>query len=651
MIYSYEIRKLIDKLNNYTKAYDEGQPLISDKEYDDLYFQLNKLEQESRIIYPDSPTQSVNFQVMSKLNKVTHDQPPMLSLDKTKSEDELSSFVKGHEWMGMYKLDGLSCRLVYANGNLVQAATRGNGVVGEDITHNANVISNIPKSIPYLDELIVDGEIICDYETFKQFEGEYKNPRNFAAGSIRQLSSAEAASRKLSFIAWDLIKGYDDIDFFAWRLEKLDELGFTTVPRVCDAETISDAINTLHDMRAESTCGKYPIDGYVFRFESQSYYESCGRTDHHFRGAIAFKFYDEEYETELLDIDWTMGRTGILTPVAVFKPVDTSDSVIERASMHNLSIMRELLGQYPEQKQKIWVVKQNMIIPQISRSEKNNDFHDHILDNGICTVCPICGEPTEIIQSDSGVYNVICGNPSCEGKLLNRGDHFLGIKGLNVKGISKATIGKLIDWGWINGLADIYKLDTYRTEWESKSGFGKASVGKILDAIDAEGRHPKLESFISAIGIPLVGRTVAKEIVKYYSTWEDFRNAVGGDWTEFEGFGPEMSKAINSFDYTEADEIAGMVAFQQPEIQSETPEPAPAIKDKKFCVTGKVTQFKNRDELKADIEAHGGKLVSSVTSATDYLITNAPDSGTAKNKKAQELGIKIITEEDYINMK
>lgn len=645
-----EIRELIDKLNKYTKAYDEGHSLISDKEWDDSYFLLQTKEREYGIIYPDSPTQSIHFETKSKLDKVIHDQPPMLSLDKTKDINVISSFVKGHDWFGMFKMDGLSCRLIYKDGKLIQASTRGNGIEGEDITHNVLVMSNVPKSIPNLELTIVDGEIICDLDTFnKKFSKDYANPRNFASGSIRQLSNKESASRCLSFVAWDLIKGFDDVDFFFWRLEKLDELGFDTVPRVGDAETVEDAIKILDEMRGEYPYSLCPIDGYVFRFESQKYYESLGATEHHFRGAMAYKFYDEEYETELLDIEWSLGRTGVLTPVAVFKPVDTGDSIIERASMHNLSIMRELLGQYPEQKQKIWVVKQNMIIPQVNRSEKNNSFHDHILDNGVCTFCPVCGEVTKIVQSDSGVYNVICGNPSCEGKLLNRVDHFLGIKGLNVKGISKATISKLIDWGWINELKDIYGLAKYRTEWISKAGFGAASVDKILKAIDGARRCTSLEAFISAIGIPLVGRTVSKEIIKYYDTWEDFRSAVGGDWTTFDGFGPEISKAINSFNYNEADAIAAMFVFQQPEVQVNTPEPAPAIKDKIFVITGKLSR--KRDDIKAEIEALGGKVTGSVSSKTNYLICNDKNSTTGKSADAKKLGIKIISEEEYLNLK
>jgi len=646
-----DIRGLIDKLNYFTKLYDKGTPQISDKEWDNLYFQLINLEQQTGIIYPDSPTQSISYTVKSKLDKVIHDQPPMLSLDKTKDIDIVSSFVKEHDWFGMFKLDGLSARLIYSNGNLIQASTRGNGVEGEDVTHNAMVISNIPKSIPNLELTIVDGEIICDLDTFNtEFKNIFANPRNMAAGSIRQLSSKECAARKLSFIAWDLIKGCNDIDFNFRRLEQLDDWGFDTVPRVGDAETIEDAIKILDEMRNEYPYSVCPIDGYVFKFESKKYCESCGRTEHHFNSALAYKFYDEDYETELLDIEWSMGRTGVLTPVAIFKPIDIDGTIIERASLHNLSVLRDTLGRYPEQNQKIWVAKMNMIIPQITRANKNDIFHDHILDNGICTTCPICGEPTKIVQSDSGVYNVICGNLSCEGKLLNRVDHFLGIKGLNVKGISKATISKLIDWGWINELNDIYNLEQYRTEWESKSGFGKASVNKILDAINAEGRHPKLESFISAIGIPLVGKAVAKEIVKYYPTWEEFKAAIGGNWTEFEGFGPEISKAINNFNYTEADECAGILDFIQPEIQSEVALTA-AIKDKTFVITGKVINYKNRDELKAEIESLGGKVASSISSKTDYLINNDINSTSSKNKKAKELGIPIISEEQYLLMR
>ena len=658
-----KIRELIDLLNENTRLYNENVPVMSDKEWDDYYFDLNQLEQETGIIYPDSPTQSIYFETKSKLDKVIHDQPPMLSLDKTKEINNISSFVKGHDWFGMFKMDGLSVRLVYFNGKLIQASTRGNGIEGEDITHNALVINSIPKTLPFVDfgyhtytinnKVIIDGEIICTFQNFEPFKNEYKNPRNFASGSIRLLSAEECASRNLTFVAWDLVEGIDE-DFTFWRLEKLDEWGFITVPRVGDAETIEDAIDILDRMDEHKF---YPIDGYVFKFESKKYGDSLGRTEHHFKNAIAYKFYDEEYETTLKNITYDVSRKGVLTPVAVFEPIEINDTIVERASLHNISIMKEILGDTPYYGEHIWVIKANMIIPQITRAEKK-DYKDIIAAGGVTVglggdygvLCPICGSSTCIVVSDAGVETLCCENEECPGKLAQRIDHFCGKKGLDIKGLSRKTIEKLIDWGWINGIADIYKLEQYRTEWESKSGFGKASVGKILDAINAEGRHPKLDSFISALGIPLVGKTIAKEIVKYYDTWDDFRDSIGTDWTLFRGFGTEISKAINNFDYTEADKCVKMLDFIQNKVQNEE-SPVAALKDKIFVITGKVINYKNRDELKTEIESLGGKVASSISSKTNYLINNDINSTSSKNKKAKDLGIPIITEEEYIKMK
>lgn len=670
-----EITRVIDLikiLNDATKAYDEGKPQITDEEWDNLYFELKELEDKTGIIYPNSPTHSISFKVVSELQKKDHEYRPMLSLDKTKEIKELTSFCFSHkdywDWFAMYKIDGLSCRLTYSNGVLVGAETRGNGTTGEWILHNAKVINSIPRQIPHKDEtVIIDGEIICKYSDFKPFENEYKNPRNFAAGSIRLLDASECARRNLTFIAWDLIKGCEDIDFNFHRLEKLDDWGFYTVPRVGDAETVEDAINILDSMRNDEIYGDIPIDGYVFKFESKKFCDSLGKTDHHFNSAIAYKFYDEEYETTLKDIEWTMGRTGVLTPVAIFEPIDINGSTVERASLHNLSVLYDTLGRNPEMKQLVWVAKMNMIIPQITRAIKNDIPHDHTL-NWYPTHCPICGGEVKIIESDSGVLNVICGNSSCEGKLVNRIDHYCGKKGLDIKGLSKKTIEKLIDWGWVNGIGDIYKLSQYRVEWISKTGFGEASVGKILNAIDTSGRRTQLDSFIAAIGIPLVGRTVSKEIVKYYNTWNDFRAAVGGDWTQFEGFGPEISRSINNFNFSWADEIAEQIEFisQTAEVgsalkeiyrrlENTIPEGSKAnstfLKNKTFVITGKVYNFKNRDELKSLIEQYGGKVTGSISSKTDYLINNDIESTSSKNKKAKELGIPIITEEEFLFMK
>lgn len=643
-----EMRKLIDKLNKWTKLYDKGVPEVSDKEWDDNYFELEKLEKEMGVIYPDSPTQKIIYQTVSKLNKVKHNHL-MLSLDKSKDIKDIENFLKGHEWLAMFKLDGLTVSLTYENGELIKAETRGDGYEGEDVLHNILVMDTVPKQIPNKEKTVIDGEVICDYLTFSEFEGEFKNPRNLAAGAIRCLSSKESASRKLSFIAWDLIEGIDE-DSFMWRLEKLDDWGFTTVPRVGDAETVEDAIGILDNMEIEKEL--YPIDGYVFKFESKSYGESLGHTGHHFRNAIAYKFYDELYETKLKYITYDVSRNGVLTPVAVFEPIEIDGTAVEKSSLHNMSIMKEVLGKTPYCGEIVWVYKANQIIPQIAKANKM-EYGDIISHGGVTTglggdygvLCPVCGGLTSIHTSDSGVEILMCDNPTCEGKLAQRIDHFFGIKGLNVKGISRKTIEKLIDWGWVNSIKDIYHLHSHQMEWMSKEGFGKASVFKILDAIDEVGRHPSLESFISALGIPLVGKTVAKQIVKYYPTWEDFRAAVGGDWTEFDGFGPEINNAINNFDYTEADEIVAEVEFKQPEIQNN--EVSATAAGLTFCITGKLKTYKNREEFKSHIESIGGKVVGSMSSKVNYLINNDSTSSSAKNKAAKDAGIPIITEEEF----
>lgn len=363
-----DIKELIWKLNRYTKKYDEGHPIISDKEWDELCFKLQKMEEETGIIYPDSPTQSISYTVVDNLKKVEHNHP-MLSLAKTKDIEEIKNFVKGHEWCGMFKLDGLTCSLTYEDGKLVSAETRGNGIMGEDILHNIMVMESVPKAIPNKETTVVDGEVICKYADFEEFADEYKHPRNFASGSIRLLDAKESAARNLTFVAWDLIKGCEDIDFFFWRLEKLDEWGFETVPRVGDGETVEDTIKILDEINEAHI---YPIDGYVFRFESQKYYKSLGNTDHHFRGAMAFKFYDETYETKLLDIKWSMGRTGQLSPIALFEKVYIDGTEISRASLSNLSILKKTLGEKPFKGQILEISKRNQIIPKIERAKDGN---------------------------------------------------------------------------------------------------------------------------------------------------------------------------------------------------------------------------------------------------------------------------------------
>ena len=636
----YEIRPLIDKLNYYTKMYDEGHPEISDREWDDMYFQLQSAERFYNVYYEDSPTQKVNYQVVNELNKVEHNHK-MLSLDKTKDTDVVSSFIGSQPYLAMLKMDGLTCSLRYIGGKLVSAETRGNGLVGEDILHNALVVKNIPNKIDYTEELIVDGEIICKYSDFEKFSNEYANPRNFASGSIRLLDSAECAKRNLSFVAWEVVKGLED-NSFSKKLNLLSSLGFTVVDNVI-TKNYEEDIKLLKYFAEQKG---YPIDGIVFKFDDVEYGKSLGETGHHFKNAIAYKFYDEEYETTLLDIEWTMGRTGVLTPVAILNPIDIEGTEVSRASLHNISIMEELLKYAPFKGQKVYVYKANMIIPQISRSEEL--FMDTIVDKfeyiHIPEICPVCGGATKIVQENESKI-LMCDNPQCEGKLVNRIEHFFGKKGLDAKGISKATIEKLISWGWVESITDVFELSKHAKEWKNMQGFGEKSVTNILESIERS-KSCVLESIISAAGIPLIGRTVARDLAKRFNTYEDFRDAIrkGFDFTKFDGYGYEMHKAISTFNYTELDNIVENYLTIEKNNDIINVE---KLKDLTFCITGKVHIWKNRDELSKEIEKLGGKVTGSVSKNTNYLINNDVNSTSAKNNKAKELGVQIISEEDF----
>lgn len=636
------IRKTIEKLNYYTKLYDEGHPEISDKEWDDLYFHLVEMEAATGLYFEDSPTQKVNYQVVNQLNKVQHSHL-MLSLDKTKSIDELNSFTKNKSYIVMGKMDGLTCSLTYRGGRLVAAETRGNGIVGEDILHNALQVKNIPNKIPFDDvEYVIDGEIICDYKTFENFSNDYKNPRNFASGSIRLLDSKESASRGLSFIAWDCIKGLESQPTLSGKLHTLKKnFGFTIVPYVVHGNrTIEEYIEYI-----KKTCQElyYPIDGVVVKYNDIEEYEAAGRTDHHFKGGIAYKFYDEEYETILKDVEYTMGRTGQLTPVAIFEPIDIDGTEVSRASLHNISILKETLHGYGWQGQKIFVFKANQIIPQISQAQEDDEYTKMYCSYPM--VCPICGARTEIIkENDSEI--LYCSNPACEGKILNQFDHFCSKKGLDIKGLSKATLEKLIDWGWIMNYSHIFTLAIHRDEWIKKPGFGPASVDKILKSIE-EARHTTLDKVIAAAGIKEIGSRVAKDLAAYYDTWEDFRQET--DYTKIDGIGEVMNNNLINFVYNQylfEDTVKNFLDIKQKDKK----ENNFSLENKVFCITGKVHIFKNRAELQANIESKGGKVVSSMSSKVTHLINNDNTSTTSKNLAAQKAGIPIITEEEYMEM-
>lgn len=632
--------ELVKKLNDATKAYDEGRSIMSNKEWDDLYFQLDNWEKQYNYVLPNSPTHSIDYQVVSKLNKVAHNHP-MLSLAKTKNVEEVKEFLGSKSFIAMCKMDGLTCSLRYVNGKLVSAETRGNGMEGEDVFHNAKVIPSIPKQIPYDDELIVDGEIICKYDDFQPFSETYKNPRNFAAGSIRLLDSKECEKRNLTFVAWEVIKGFDHIDNLYDKLLRLKHEGFTIVP-----STIGDVDICIDTIKQFAEDEKYPIDGVVFKFYDIEFGKSLGQTEHHFKNAIAYKFYDETYPTLLRNIEWTMGRTGILTPVAVFDPIDIDGSVVERASLHNISIMTELLGNHPWMGQKIEVYKANMIIPQVYSAEKENPYTtDGLI---MPKVCPICGQSVEIAESDTGVKNLVCFNTNCEGKLINRLDHFCGKKGLDIKGLSKATLGKLLDYGWVNKLVDIFKLKQYRDEWIKIPGFGEKSVDNILNAIE-ESRHTTFQAFLSSLGIPLIGSTLAKDLAQKIPTYEQFRQMVDDhfDFCQYDGFAFAKALQLYNFDYSQADEVVEYLVFSSPELATAKPTES-KLNDQIVVITGKLQQFKNRQELKDVIEQNGGKTTDSVSKNTTILINNDVSSTTAKNLSAKKYGIPILSEEDFI---
>ena len=644
MIHNFDtMRELIDKLNYYTKLYDEGHPVISDKEWDDMYFQLQELEKEFGVILSNSPTANVNYQIINSLQKVEHNHP-MLSLDKTKSEEEVVNFLSGHDTIAMAKMDGLTCSIRYLNGKLISAETRGNGLIGEDITHNIVFCKGVPLEIPIKDEVIIDGEVICTYDDFKEFSGEYANPRNFASGSIRLLDARVCEKRKLTFVAWDCIKGLESYETLNEKLYTLNKYGFIFVPYLSllkdmiDIDHIHHVISLIQEMAKEFS---YPIDGIVFKYNDCAYYQSLGYTGHHFRGGLAFKFYDEEYETYLQDIEWSMGKTGQITPVAIFDPVDDGESVITRASLHNLNIMRQLLGVYPYKGQKVWVCKQNQIIPQIVRSEKEN----YVDDLQIPDICPVCGEPTYI--KDDFLY---CSNSNCEGKFINQLDHFVGKKGLDIKGLSKATLQKLINWEWLTCLSDIFKLYQHKDEWYKKEGFGTKSVDNILFAIE-DAKDCELWKFISALSIPLIGSTYAKEICKQEIDWHNIREDIDGgyDFTQWDNFGYGMDKSLHSFNYEEADKIAFEILHLKNSLYNQQSENN-NLNGLVFCITGKLVTFKNRDEAKEKIEAAGGKVVDSVSKKTNYLVNNDINSTSSKNQKAKQLNIPIITESQLTEM-
>ena len=634
---------LITELNNYTKAYDEGKPLISDKEWDDKYFTLVKMEEENNLRLPNSPTQSIDYQVVNKLEKVKHNHP-MLSLSKSKDINVLKKFIDKERVFVMLKMDGLTCSLRYMDGRLVSAESRGNGEVGELITHNVKLLPSIPKSISFRNELIVDGEIICDYNNFELWKNEYSNPRNMASGTIRLLDASESAKYNLTFVAWDVIKGFDEEKSLAKKLTDLQQYGFTCVDGFLNDNDEFDFENTIERLKEIANKKAYPIDGVVVKYDDVDLYYSKGRNGHDFAGGKALKFYDEEYETKLRDIEWQVGRTSVLAPVAVFDEVDLDGALTNKASLFNLDIIETYLNK-PYIGQNIRVARMNMVIPKIVWGDKSAPKDAQFIELPTC--CPACGSKL-IIKSEEGyARNLYCSNSNCKGILLNKFDYFCGKFGLDIKGVSASTLSFLIDQEWVKSYADLFSLTQYRAQWIKKSGYSITSVDKILSALEGA-KSAELWRFISAIGIPMVGINTAKEIAKHNKTWNDFYNLIVNNFnfTTWDDFGPELNGAIYKYDYAPINELVKLFNLHNSLFVENEGEFS--LNGMTFCITGSLNHFVNRDAMKERIEALGGKVAGSVSKKTTALINNDSMSESSKNVSAKKLGIPIMTEEEFM---
>ena len=649
------IKELTHQLNHYRDSYyNDSVSEISDHEYDDLFDELKRLEQETNIVMANSPTHTVGYEVKSKLEKVKHSHP-MLSLDKTKSVDDLKKFAGNKDCLLMCKMDGLTVLLTYENGELIQAETRGNGEEGEIITHNARVFENIPLHIDYTGHLEIEGEAIITYDDFVRINSKlpenekYKNPRNLVSGSVRQLNSSIAAQRHIKFIVWKLpiTENTDDgtySNFYSMnhRFRVAEKLGFEIVPNIDIKNWESHYEEYIESLKYISQERGYPIDGLVMTYNDIAYGESLGTTGHHPKHSLAYKFYDEEVTTTLKDIEWSMGKTGELTPVAIFDEVELEGTTVSRASLHNISICKDLkLGVGDE----ITVYKANQIIPQLRDNlTKSNNF---VIPN----ICPICKLTTEIIKNNNTEV-LTCTNPDCKGKLLGKLSHFVSKNAINIDGLSEQTLQKFIDLGLLNSFKDIYYLSEHKEEMYKLDGFGKKSVDKLLVSIE-KSRNTTLDRFIYGLCIPLIGRTASKTIAKEFNNKaEEFYDiwCHGYDFTKLNDFGDTMNNSMQDFirdNYRWIAEFIGEFIFREPDNNGNVKQ---VLESKTFVITGSLKAYKNREELVSVIERNGGKVSGSVSAKTSYLINNDVTSTSGKNKKANELGIPIINEGEFVQM-
>lgn len=646
------MRGMVSILNAASEAYyNTGNPIMTDEQFDTRLEDLRQFEEETGFILANSPTQRVGARVLTELNEITHSHP-MLSLEKCHTVDELIKFANNKELIASIKLDGLTCSLTYKDGVLVSAETRGDGYVGSDITEHIKQFLNVPFKINKEGTYVIDGEAIITNEDFAEVnkDGDFKNSRNLAAGTLAVLDTSLVAKRKLRFFGWDVIEGGNNS--LKANLNEAKELGFDVVPfwyaTNLIPKNLQDNIDYVFNYAKEEG---YPCDGIVFKFDNIEYGKSLGKTEHHFKNGIAYKREDDTYKTEFIDIDWTVGKTGVITPTAVFKPVEIDGTIVERASVHNVSILTSLDLYNGDT---IEVYKANQIIPQVKRNVSSNERvalgreKDYVF---IPSTCPICGGDTEIKQdNDSKV--LVCTNDNCKGKLLGKLTHFVSKNAMDIEGLSESTLEKFIELGWLTCFEDIYKLNLHTDTMMDLDGFGVKSVTNLLASL-IRSTYTTLDRFIYALSIPLIGRSASKTISKYFNgdidrfysecCFSEF------DFTVLDDFGDAMNESINKYlkdNATMICELSKHMNFEKPQTISNNAN----LSGLTFVITGSLNHFTNRDEAKEKIEAAGGKVSGSVSAKTSYLVNNDITSTSGKNKKAKELNIPIIDEEELIRM-
>ena len=645
------IKQLIKELNNASYAYYNQIPIMPDYEWDKMYDELINLEKEIGIVLSNSPTHNVGYSVADELKEVEHNHP-MLSLDKTKSIDELIEFIGNKDCFLSVKADGLTTSLHYINGKLIGAETRGDGVRGTECLQNVLTMKNVPKEIPYKDELIIDGETIIGWDTFREIndklpeDKKYKHPRNLVSGSLQLLDSKEAANRNMRFVAWRVIKGFEhktpSEDLF-----KAKDIGFEIIPilkspRINQNEELTILLNHIRKL---ANSHNIPYDGAVVAVDDYKIAESMGRTDKFFRHSMAYKYEDELFETVLTDIEWNTSKTGLINPVAIFEPVDLNGAITTRATLHNITYIKDMMLGIGD---RIRVYRSNMVIPKVHDSiDKSGNFN-------IPDKCPICGQPTKIVK-DNNSEVLVCTNDNCNGKLLGKLTHAASKNALNIDGLSEFTIEKFINLCWLNSIKDIYYLSAHENEMKTMDGFGKKSVEKLLVSIE-KSRNTSFERFLYSLSIPLLGKSASMmiaEAVDYdFDTFINEMTIKGAEYFRYlPGVGDALINSLNTYwknHYSDILQLANEFTFEKSNIVlDEIPK---TLQGKTFVVTGSVNHYKNRDELKADIVAHGGTVVSSVSSKTSYLINNDINSTSSKNQKAKSFGIPIISEDQFLTM-